>query len=76
MGFAPFGVVRDMPVMDQTYSGYGEGAPRGRGPMQARIQREGNAYLQAEFPELDYIKFAKITDEFRVPPPAPKRVSH
>ena len=28
---------------------YGEGAPRGRGPAQDRIQREGNAYLTEEF---------------------------
>jgi len=28
--------------------------------MQARIQREGNAYLRAEFPELDAIRSARI----------------
>lgn len=60
MGFAPFGRVRDMSVVDRFYSGYGEGAPRGRGPDQSRIQREGNAYLRADFPELDYIRSATI----------------
>jgi peptidyl-prolyl cis-trans isomerase A (cyclophilin A) len=60
-GFAPFGqVVKGMDVVDALYSDYGEGAPRGRGPDQGRIQREGNAYLMAEFGNLDYIKKATI----------------
>ncbi len=63
MGFAPFGRVRDMGPVDRLYSGYGEGAPRGRGPDQARIQTEGNAYLRASFPELDSIRSARIVDE-------------
>lgn len=60
MGFAPFGRVRDMSIVDSLYKGYGEGAPRGRGPAQGRIQAEGNQYLRAEFPELDYIRHARI----------------
>ncbi len=60
MGFAPFGQVRDMSVVDRLYNGYGEGAPRGRGPAQSLIQQRGNAYLRAEFPELDYIRSAEI----------------
>lgn len=60
MGFAPFGRVRDMTTVDALYMGYGEGAPQGRGPAQARIQREGNVYLRAEFPELDYIRSARV----------------
>jgi peptidyl-prolyl cis-trans isomerase A (cyclophilin A) len=63
MGFAPFGRVRDMGPVERLYSGYGEGAPSGRGPDQSRIQREGNAYLRASFPELDYIRSARIVDE-------------
>jgi peptidyl-prolyl cis-trans isomerase A (cyclophilin A) len=59
-GFAPFGEVRDMSPVDALYKGYGEGAPRGRGPNQGRINREGNAYLKAQFPELDYIVRAEI----------------
>jgi len=62
MGFAPFGRVRDMAAADALYKGYGEGAPRGRGPDQSRIQREGNAYLRAEFPQLDYIQRASIVE--------------
>ncbi|HEY7246680.1 MAG TPA: peptidylprolyl isomerase [Xanthobacteraceae bacterium] len=60
-GFSPFGqVVSGMNVVDALYSGYGEGAPSGRGPDQGRIQREGNAYLKKDFPSLDYIKKATI----------------
>jgi peptidyl-prolyl cis-trans isomerase A (cyclophilin A) len=60
-GFSPFGqVVSGMNVVDALYSGYGEGAPSGRGPEQGRIQREGNAYLKKDFPSLDYIKKATI----------------
>jgi peptidyl-prolyl cis-trans isomerase A (cyclophilin A) len=60
-GFAPFGqVVSGMKVVDSLYNGYGEGAPRGRGPDQARVQSEGNAYLGSAFPNLDYIKKATI----------------
>ena len=61
MGFAPFGqVISGMNVVDALYSGYGEGAPRGAGPDQGRIQQEGNAYLMKEFGNLDYIKKATI----------------
>ncbi|HET9716523.1 MAG TPA: peptidylprolyl isomerase [Pseudolabrys sp.] len=60
-GFAPFGrVVSGMNVVDSLNAEYGEGAPRGRGPDQSRIQNEGNAYLVKDFPRLDYIKKATI----------------
>ena len=61
MGFAPFGrVMSGMNVVDLINAEYGEGAPRGKGPEQGRIQAEGNAYLMKEFPKLDYIKSATI----------------
>jgi peptidyl-prolyl cis-trans isomerase A (cyclophilin A) len=61
MGFSPFGeVVEGMKVVDSLYKGYGEGAPKGKGPDQGRIQREGNVYLEKEFPELDAVKEATI----------------
>jgi peptidyl-prolyl cis-trans isomerase A (cyclophilin A) len=61
MGFAPFGqVTLGMDVVDRLFFGYGEGAPRGRGPDQGRIQAEGNAYLERAFPRLDYVKRASI----------------
>jgi peptidyl-prolyl cis-trans isomerase A (cyclophilin A) len=61
MGFAPFGkVISGMDVVDKLYSGYGEGAPNGRGPDQNRIQTEGNAYLKQSFPRLDHVTKATI----------------
>ena len=61
MGFASFGkVIEGMDVVDKINGEYGEGAPRGRGPDQGRIQSEGNAYLTKDFPNLDYIKAVTI----------------
>jgi len=62
MGFAAFGKVKDMAPVDALYDGYGEGAPRGRGPSQGQMQTQGNAYLRESFPKLDYIKSAKIIE--------------
>jgi peptidyl-prolyl cis-trans isomerase A (cyclophilin A) len=63
MSFAPFAHVSEgMQVVDQLYAGYGEGAPQGRGPNQARIQAEGNDYLNKDFPQLDYIKRGTILE--------------
>jgi len=60
-GFSPFGrVVTGMEVVDKLNAEYGEGAPRGRGPDQSRIQMEGNAYLGRDFGRLDYVKKATI----------------
>lgn len=61
MGFTPFGqVVEGMSNLDKLYNGYGEGAPGGPGPDQGRLQQEGNAYLKADYPKLDYIKTARL----------------
>ena len=57
MHFAPFGqVVEGMEVADMLYSGYG----RTNVPDQQSITSEGNAYLNKEYPKLDYIKTATI----------------
>ncbi|MHC4339128.1 MAG: peptidylprolyl isomerase [Planctomycetota bacterium] len=62
-GFAPLGrVIEGMEIVDQFYSGYGEGAPSGRGPSQGRLQVDGNAYLREYFPKLDYIKSATLIE--------------
>ncbi len=60
-GFAPFGEVVDgMDVVDALYSGYEDGPPRGSGPEQSKIQSQGNAYLESQFPELDYVRRAVV----------------
>lgn len=54
-GFSPFGrVVTGMDVVDRINPSYGES------PAQGLIQQQGNTYLQASFPKLDYIKKATI----------------
>jgi peptidyl-prolyl cis-trans isomerase A (cyclophilin A) len=56
-GFPPFGqVIAGMDVLDKLYAGYG----RTNVPDQRRILSEGNAYLAAEFPRLDFIRRARI----------------
>lgn len=63
MGFTPFGkVTNGMSVVRSLYSGYGEGAPDGRGPSQPLIERRGNDYLNSRFPKLDYIKKAVLIE--------------
>jgi peptidyl-prolyl cis-trans isomerase A (cyclophilin A) len=60
-GFAPFGrVIEGQDVVKKIYAEYGEGAPRGKGPDQGRLQMEGNAYLAKDYPRMDYIKSATI----------------
>ena len=61
MGFAPFAkVIEGMEVVDRLYSGYGEAAPEGTGPLQNRIETEGNRYLNRYFPLLDSIVTARV----------------
>jgi peptidyl-prolyl cis-trans isomerase A (cyclophilin A) len=56
MGFSPFGrVVSGMEFVDSIFAGYG-GTPQ-----QPLITSKGNAYLEEEFPKLDFIKKASIT---------------
>lgn len=63
-GFPPFGkVIEGMDVVDSLYSGYGDAPPNGNGPNQQRIQEEGNAYLEKEFPELDAVIRATVIEK-------------
>ncbi len=63
-GFAPFGrVIEGMETLERLWSAYGEVKPRGQGPDPTRIEREGNAYLEQEFPRLDRIVRATILHE-------------
>jgi peptidyl-prolyl cis-trans isomerase A (cyclophilin A) len=60
-GFTPFGeVVEGMDVVDGFHAAYGDGPPRGEGPYAAMVQARGNAYLDADFPELTHIVSAAI----------------
>jgi cyclophilin family peptidyl-prolyl cis-trans isomerase len=54
-GFSPFGeVVEGMEVVDMINAQYREQ------PVQGKIENQGNPYLKAEFPKLDYVKKATI----------------
>jgi peptidyl-prolyl cis-trans isomerase A (cyclophilin A) len=56
-GFAPFGeVTQGMNVVDKLNSQY-EGKPQ---EQFVKIQTEGNAFLNKQFPKLDYVKTATI----------------
>lgn len=61
MGFAPVAqVVEGMAVVDSLYGGYGDGPPSGFGPDQMQLMRQGNGYLEREFPRLDFIRSARL----------------
>ena len=49
-------VVSGADVVGKLYDGYGEGAPRGRGPRQDIIGAFGEVYLADQFPKLDTIQ--------------------
>lgn len=69
--FSPFGEVTEgMAVVEKFYSGYGEGAPSGRGPRQDLIESQGRAYLEKNFPNLDTIKSATIISPAAAEPAA------
>lgn len=61
MGFSVVAqVVAGMAVVDSLYQGYGDGAPRGQGPSQEAIAKEGEAYLARDFPKLDKVISARV----------------
>ncbi len=63
MGFSPFGmVIEGMQVVDKIFPAYGES------PRQDLIQDQGDAYLKANFRDIDRIKTARIVP--LTPPPA------
>jgi len=60
VGFPPIGAVTDgMPAIDALNGQYGEA------PSQDAIQQDGNAYLERNYPRLDYIQTARIAQEWR-----------
>ncbi len=64
-GFAPIGrIVEGTDVVEQLYAEYDESAGGGmRGGNQGKIIAEGNAHLDAEFPNLDSLNRALIISE-------------
>jgi peptidyl-prolyl cis-trans isomerase A (cyclophilin A) len=61
-GFAAFGkVVQGMSIVQKLYSGYAEK------PDQVRIESEGKAYLDQNFPKLDSVKSATVLSEEAAP---------
>lgn len=65
LGFAVLAqVVAGMDVVDSLYTGYGEGAPRGQGPTQERIAKEGERYLAKDFPLLDQVRRTTVVKRF------------
>ena len=68
-GFAPFGqVVTGMDVVDKLFAPADDAQPD-----QRRILREGNEYLQKEFPQLDFVRKASIVPATQAKPAAPAR---
>ena len=62
-GFSPIGeVVEGMEVVEAFHVGYCDGPPRGDGPYQARARAQGNAYLDADFPQLTRILRATVEE--------------
>ncbi len=58
-GIAPFGIVRDLQIVDQLYREYNDGI----WPKRERIIKEGASYLEKNYPKLDIIKRASICKE-------------
>ncbi len=59
MGFAPIGrVIRGLGSVERFYDGYGDKTTSKQG----LILKGGNAYLEANFPKLDYLRTAHFLD--------------
>lgn len=59
-GFTPFGAVDSgMNVVDKLYAGYGDKPT----PKQQQMMEQGNAFLDKNYPKLDEIKKATVTQE-------------
>lgn len=60
-GFAPFAeVVSGMDAVDALFHRFGDAAPRGRGPDQALLKRDGAAALVGRYRKLDRIVSARV----------------
>jgi peptidyl-prolyl cis-trans isomerase A (cyclophilin A) len=62
-GFPPIGEVREgMTVLDSLFAGYScRRGSQGTCPSQDSIQLKGNDYLLRKYPQLDYLRAARVT---------------
>ncbi len=68
--FAPFGKVTEgMEVVRKLYGGYGEATTEKQG----QIYAQGKAYLDKNYPKLDYIKSTTVTETAAETPAAPAK---
>ena len=60
----PFGTLvgrESFEAMDRWYTGYGDmKAFGGSAPLQGRMYQQGRTYVEAEFPDLDWIEHCEI----------------
>jgi len=60
-GYVPFAEVADgMFYVDRIFNGYGGSS---RAPVESRMQTEGNAYLERDFPRPTYIKTVEVVKQ-------------
>jgi hypothetical protein len=65
-GFPPIAkVVSGMDVVDALYAAYGDGPPRGSGPVQDSIRAQWSEYLHRAFPRIDFIRRARVVRVWR-----------
>jgi peptidyl-prolyl cis-trans isomerase A (cyclophilin A) len=57
-GFTPFGYLDEFKV-EEIYAGYGEGAPRGKGPDQNALRFKGEEYMKS-FPKMTRIQSIEV----------------
>lgn len=82
LGFAPFGVVtQGLGVVQAFYAGYGEmcatsvDCPAGH-LIETELYAHGNAYLNADFPRMDFAVSAVVVDDPNPPLPDPPGTRH
>ncbi len=62
LGFAPFAkIIQGLDVAEDLFSGYGEAPSQ----LQRRIQLDGNAFLDKNYPNLDAVMGVEISDTFK-----------
>merc|ERR1719457_122705 len=66
-GFTPIGkCIKNFDTILKIYSGYGEGAPSGKGPDQGRANQLGEEYLADKFEKLTIIQSVRIIPKMKI----------